>query len=134
MCDKAFDHSIAALKFVPDWLVTSKIFENFHDSLVPNNDILFFYEDFSKVFFYGNGMCILGAVFDKINLDDDSNFYEDNRDTIIHAKLLAWHNKFEKAKKIDEPLMPVAWHPARWWNWCDPDDEKKGATDAVDGW
>ena len=52
MCDKAFDDSIAALKFVPDWLVTTKIFENFHDSLVANNDILSFYEDCSKVPFY----------------------------------------------------------------------------------
>ena len=26
---------------------------------------------------------------------------------------------------IDEELMPVAWHPTRWWNWCLPEDEKK---------
>ena len=28
-------------------------------------------------------------------------------------------------KKIDEKLMPVAWHPKRWWDWCFPEDEKK---------
>ena len=22
--------------------------------------------------------------------------------------------------------MPVAWHPRRWWDWCMPEDEKKG--------
>ena len=22
--------------------------------------------------------------------------------------------------------MPVAWHPARWWDWCMPEGEKKG--------
>ena len=22
--------------------------------------------------------------------------------------------------------MPVAWHPTKWWNWCLPEDEKKG--------
>ena len=22
--------------------------------------------------------------------------------------------------------MPVAWHPARWWDWCLSEDEKKG--------
>ena len=45
-------------------------------------------------------MRILGAVLDKINLDDDNNFYEDNHNTIIRVKLLAWHNKFEKAKHL----------------------------------
>ena len=27
--------------------------------------------------------------------------------------------------QIKEELMPVAWHPDRWWNWCVPEDEKK---------
>ena len=27
--------------------------------------------------------------------------------------------------KIKKELMPVAWHPDRWWNWCVPEDEKK---------
>ena len=22
--------------------------------------------------------------------------------------------------------MHVAWHPRRWWDWCMPEDEKKG--------
>ena len=26
-------------------------------------------------------------------------------------------------KKISEKLMPVAWHPNRWWNFCVPEDE-----------
>ena len=35
--------------------------------------------------------------------------------------------KQRKAQKaqIKEELMPVAWHPDRWWNWCVPEDEKK---------
>ena len=28
-------------------------------------------------------------------------------------------------KKISEELLPVAWHPKRWWNFCMPEDEKK---------
>ena len=32
--------------------------------------------------------------------------------------------KTQKAKTKEE-LMPVAWHPDRWWDWCIPEDEKK---------
>ena len=28
-------------------------------------------------------------------------------------------------KKISEELMPIAWHPERWWNFCMSEDEKK---------
>ena len=26
---------------------------------------------------------------------------------------------------IKEGLMPIAWHPSRWWDWCVHEDEKK---------
>ena len=39
------------------------------------------------------------------------------------------HIKFEKRKELkkelSEELMPVAWHPNRWWDWCVSEDEKK---------
>ena len=34
-------------------------------------------------------MGILCVDLNKINLDDDNNFYEDDLDTIIHVRLLA---------------------------------------------
>ena len=43
--------------------------------------------------------------------------------------LITWRDAYIKRKtqkaKIKEELMPVAWHPDRWWNWCVPEDEKK---------
>ena len=27
--------------------------------------------------------------------------------------------------KNKKELMPIAWHPSRWWVWCVPEDEKK---------
>ena len=54
---------------------------------------------------------------------------EDDPDTIIHARFLAWRSKFEKLKafkeKISEESMAVASHPKRWWNSCMSEDEKK---------
>ena len=39
---------LAALKLVPNWFVTSKKFETFHDALLANNDIQFSDEDLVK--------------------------------------------------------------------------------------
>ena len=48
--------------------------------------------------------------------DDDDTFFE-------------WYEGYRKRKaqkaKIKEELVPTAWHPSRWWNWCVPEDEKK---------
>ena len=38
MCDKAVDDCLAALKFIPDWFVTSKMLEKLHDALLTNDD------------------------------------------------------------------------------------------------
>ena len=85
--------------------------ENFRDALLLNDDILFFNEDFNKVTFCANQMVILAINLHKISFD------ENDSDTIIHVRLLAWCNKFEKhkapTKKISKELMPLVWHPKR---------------------
>ena len=48
MCNEVVDDCLGALKFIPDWFVTSKVLEKFHSALLANDDILFFDEDFSK--------------------------------------------------------------------------------------
>ena len=72
-------------------------------------------------------MVILKIDLDNISPDD--NFDEDDPDTVILMRLLAWYIKFEKykelKKELSEELMPVAWHPDRWWDWCMSENEKK---------
>ena len=67
----------------------SKMLEQFDKALLVNDDILFFNEDFNKVTFIANERHILAVDLDKINLDNDNNFDEDDPDTIIHVKFLA---------------------------------------------
>ena len=74
--------------------------EKFHKALLANDDIFPFDEDFSKVTFFANGMSIFGVDLDKVNLDDDNNFYEDDPETIIHVSSSPWCNKFEKRRAI----------------------------------
>ena len=29
-------------------------------------------------------------------------------------------NNARRNKEIDKELIPLAWHPSRWWGWCMP--------------
>ena len=88
MCDEAFDDSLAALKLVPDWFVTSKAIKRVFTALYADENIPYLNEDFANVVFSCNEMGILNIDLNNINLDN--NFDEDDPDTIIHIRLLAW--------------------------------------------
>ena len=87
-------------KIIPNWFVTSKMLEKFHDSVLANYDMFFFEEYFSKVTFFGNKMSIFSVDRDKTDLGDDNNFHEDGPETIIHVRILTYCNKFEKRKEL----------------------------------
>ena len=48
---------------------------------------------------------------------------------IWHDRLDNWSEGYQKRKaqkaKIKDQLMPIAWHPSRWWDWCVPEEERK---------
>ena len=98
MCDEVVDDCLEALEFVFDWFVTDKMLEKLNNALRANDDILFYNEDFNKVTFIACQIHILAADFDRIELDNDNNFCENDSDTIIHVRLLAWRSNFNKRK------------------------------------
>ena len=117
MCDEAVDDSVAALKLAPDWFVTTKMIKKLLNALYADNNMLYFNEDFGNVAFSCNEMGILNIDLNNIS-HDDTNYNEDDPETIIHIRLLAWHIKFGKRKTLKkglkEELVLVAWHPRRW--------------------
>ena len=128
MWDEAVGDSLAALKLIPDWFVTSKLIKNLLASLYADENMIYFNEDSGNVpTGINNGTGILNKDFNNINLDN--NFEEDGPDTIILIRLFAWQIKFEKRKAlkkmISEELMLIAWHPESYWNFCILEEEKK---------
>ena len=61
---------------------------------------LYFNEDCSDAVFNYDEICIVNIDLSNISLDD--NLDEDNRVPIILIRLLAWHNTFEKRKKLEK--------------------------------
>ena len=51
---------------------------------------------------------------------DDSEYCDDD-------ELITYHEGYKKRKaqklQIKEELMPIAWHPSRWWDCCIPEDD-----------
>ena len=133
ICNEAVDGCAEALKFIPDWFVTMKMLEMFHEMLEifhhTNDEIIIFDEDFSKVTYFANGIGIVDVDVNKINFEHDKYFYENGPEFIVLVRLLDWCNKFENhkafKKDLSKELMSVTWHPTRSWDWCLPLYEKK---------
>ena len=127
MCDEIVNDSLAALKLIRDWFVTSKMIKRLFTALYADENILYFNQDSGDSKLNYNEMGIVNSDLNNINLDD--NFDEVDPDTIILIRLLAWHIKFEKRKELkkalNKKLIPIEWHPNRRWNFCVPEDEKK---------
>ena len=111
------DDSPATLKLNPDCFNTNKMIKKPFTALCADKNILYFNEDSGNVIFNCNEMGILNI--DLGNFNFDNNFDEYDPDTIIPIKLLTQHTTFQKRKalkkEINEKLMPVAWHPNRWY-------------------
>ena len=99
LLDKSVGDCLEALKFVPHWFVTSKMIKKVFTALHAHRNILYFNEDSNNLKFCCNEMGILSVNLNNINRDD-SNYREDDPDTVILIKLLAWNIKFEKHKEL----------------------------------
>ena len=79
-------------------------------ALFADENILYFNEDSGNVVFSCNKMGILNINLNNINLDN--NFDEDDPNTMILIRFLAWHIIFEKRKTLKKmisgELMPIA--------------------------
>ena len=91
------------MKFFPDWFVTSEMIKKLYTALYADENILYFNEDSGDAVFSCNEVAILSIDLNNINLD--TNYYEDGRETIIHIILLTCHIKFEKRKKLKNILV-----------------------------
>ena len=84
MCREAADDCLAALRFIPDCFVMSKMLK-FYNALLADDDILFCNEDFNQVTSFANQVDILAVDFYKINIDEYNNFDENDPDSNIHS-------------------------------------------------
>ena len=102
MCNQAVKKSLCALRFVPDQYKTQEMCNEAAEKSPC-------------------ALCFVPYPFVMQKMCDE--------EVKKNPCALWWYKGYEQRKaqkaKIKEELMPVAWHPDRWWNWCVPEDEKK---------
>ena len=107
MCNEAVEIDPWQLYDVPDYLKTQKICDD-----VAQRD------SYSLQFFPGWFVT-----------QEQLEMWHDEDDYCNDLVLIEWYKRYEKRKaqkaSIKKELMPIAWHPSRWWDWCVSEDEKK---------
>ena len=67
MCDEAVDDCLGALKFIPDWFVTSKMIKKRLTASYADDNILYLNEDSGNTVFFCNEMGILNPFMTGVN-------------------------------------------------------------------
>ena len=116
MSDKAADAFLPTLNSIADWFVTNKRLEKLDNAVFFNYDIDFDDKDSDIVTFFSDDLDLNTIDLNNINFD------EQDPETIINVRLMAWCNRNKQGKackkEISKELMAVASHPTRWWDLC----------------
>ena len=99
MYDNVADVCLPALKLTPDWFVADKMFEKFEYVVFFNDDI-----DYTLILLHY--LAIFISFFKLL----DNNSDEDDPETIVLARLIAWCKRYKQRRACKEKLMPIAWH------------------------
>ena len=127
MCNKAVQRAPWVLVWVPAWLVTQ---EMCNEAVQSDPWMLEYVPDQYKTQEMYNEAVqsdpeVLEYVPDQF-VTLQKMWYDEFDDDDV---LITWRDAYIKCKsqkaKIKEELMPVAWRPDRWWNWCVSEHEKK---------
>ena len=120
MCKKAFGENTNMLKYVPYQYITQELCARGCPWLIDHVP-----DDFKT-----QEMCTktlelcpwsLEYIPDWFVTKEQIKLWHDDR-------LLKWYEGYQKRKaqktSRKEGLMPIAWHPSRYWDWCMSEDEK----------
>ena len=115
MCSKAVEKYLSNLAYVSDYLKTQKTCD---DSVRRDPYSLKHVPD-------------LFVTREWIDMWHD-DYYDDDGNRCwcdCYDKVFEWHESYQKRKaqkaQIKEKLLPIAWHPLRYWDWCMSEDKKR---------
>ena len=74
-------------------------------------------------------LCLLESILDWSMIQQQTiKIWHDNND-YCYDYGVEWYDEYKKLKarkaSIKEELMPIAWHPSRWWDWCVPEHQER---------
>ena len=128
MCNKAVEDESETLEFVPDSLKTKTICDRaieegpYNLKFIPDH---FKTQEICDKMVRGDQYS-LQFVPDWLITKQQLKIMGDHCNNIWFIKGFEGYKKRKAQKaKLKEELMPVAWHPSRYWDWCMSEEEKK---------
>ena len=128
MCERAVEKYPCPLEYVPDNLKTQMVCIK---TLEVDPSLLKHAPDYFKT----QKMCddavrdylfSLQFVPDWFVTQQQIDIWHDDNYVYNDRRMIKCYEGYKKRKaqksKIKDNLMPIAWHPSRWWDWCVPDD------------
>ena len=132
MCERAIEKYRQVIEFIPDYLKTQEACEKVAEKYPYN---LAFIPDYFKTQEMCNEavqkrQCLLEYIPDWFVTQHQIKIWHDDDGCYNDDKLIDRYNDYKKRRilkaSIKEGLLPVAWHPSRYWDWCVSEDEKRG--------
>ena len=125
MCNEAPRRELATLKFVPENLQTQEMCKR----VVEENPLLLKYVPDR---FKTKEICDKTVSHDPSSLQYVPDYFVTQQQVKLrNGRLIKWYNGYQKRQvqkaQIKKELMPIAWHPSRYWDWCISEAEKREA-------
>ena len=71
----------------------------------------------------------LQYVPDYFVTQEQIDLWHDYDDYCGDDEVIEWYDGYKKRRtqkaQIEKELLPIAWHPSKYWDWCMSEDEKK---------
>ena len=134
MCKEAVKKNPYALEYVPGHLKTQEMYKGvrFRPWLIGNIPDHFKTQEMCERAVEVDPS-FLRFVPDWFVSQEQLKLWHDGDDWLIrwwyNNRFIKWYDSYKKRKaqkaKIKEELLPIAWHPSRYWDWCISEDEKQ---------
>ena len=131
MCIKVVEEDSYQLWCIPDHLKSQAMCERANEKFPYN---LRFVPDYFKTRKMCKGVVekypwALKYIPDWFVASEQLNLWRDYHCPYHNNEMIKWYEGYKKQKvqkaEIKEEVIPIAWHPSRWYDWCISEDEKK---------
>ena len=95
-------------------------------SVRENSTVLYYnFAREKKMFDYYNKRSYIEELEDMYMLDYYLWEHKENYGKALTQELFRYYHQKMFSKALREELIPITWHPDRYWDWCVPEDEKE---------
>ena len=131
MCEKVIEDESGALKYVPNYFKIQRMCERAVENDPYNLRFVPLHLKVQEICEKAVEKYPLTLIFvpDWFVTQQQIKIWHDDDEYCNDDEIIEWYDGYQKRKaqkaSIKEELLPITWHPSRWWDWCISEDEKR---------